>query len=408
VVPPVGIDDLNVYTGTLTIDFSEIAAARKISQKNLDLVQFVRRSVVPNYEDPVTLAVNAAKPIVAAAGRDEFGLLILATETGTDYGKPLSSYAQKYLRLSHSCRNFEIKHACYAGTAALQMAVSWVRSGVMPGKKALVLMTDIARRHFDGTSELTIGDGAVALSIAANPRIVEIEPHSGCAAREVYDVARPAPTLEWVDPVLSLASYLDLLELAWDEYSGILGSISVENHFAYMLYHTPLVSLVEQAHQILVDASRPYVAESHRTTSFERMVRPALRYTREIGNIYSGNLYVALAGLLESTANLKPGTRVGFFSYGSGACAEVFSGLVCAEARTTITRHRIGQRLAGRRRLKLVEYEAAVLATEQCLSAPDYAPSRNTPQRHFQEAYLDKNLLVLESVIDHYRHYAWS
>src|SRR5215217_7009405 len=150
----VGIDDLNLYASTLAIDFADIAAARGIPAKDFQHVQFTRRSVVPPYEDPVTLAVNAAKPIVDAAGPNNFELLIVATETGVDYGKPLSSYVHKYLGLEPYCRHFEIKHACYAGTAAIEMATAWVRSLAAPGKKALVVMTDIARRLFDQPSEV--------------------------------------------------------------------------------------------------------------------------------------------------------------------------------------------------------------------------------------------------------------
>jgi 3-hydroxy-3-methylglutaryl CoA synthase len=58
-------------------------------------MQFVRRSANSPIEDPVTLSVNAAEPIVEAAGPRSFGLLILATETGLDFGKPLSSYVHR-------------------------------------------------------------------------------------------------------------------------------------------------------------------------------------------------------------------------------------------------------------------------------------------------------------------------
>ena len=81
---PVGIDDLNIYASRLSIDFSEIVAARGISDKEYYNVRFTRRSVVPTFEDPVTLAVNAAKPLADSAGPDEFELLIVATETGVD------------------------------------------------------------------------------------------------------------------------------------------------------------------------------------------------------------------------------------------------------------------------------------------------------------------------------------
>jgi 3-hydroxy-3-methylglutaryl CoA synthase len=402
---PVGIDDLNLYASTLVIDFSDIVAARKIPGKDFQHVRFMSRSVLPAFEDPVTLAVNAAKPIVDAAGPDDFELLIVATETGVDYGKPLSSYAHKYLGLGHFCRNFEIKHACYAGTAAFQTAISWVRSGIAPGKKALVIMTDIGRKHFNESAELSVGAGAVALSVSSEPRVFALETPVGYASQEVYDTSRPTSTFEWIDPVLSLSSYLDLLEIAWNKYRHSAGPISFKQHFGYMVYHLPLMSLIERAHQLLVEGDDENAAEDEVAASFERMVIPSLRYNRIIGNIYSGSLYVALAGLLEAAPKVARESRVGCFSYGSGACAEFFSGLIGQEAQAVLAAHQIGQKLAARRRVSLAEYEAAILAVEHSLGAANFEPDWTMPSGHFEAAYQDRGLLVLDRVDHYYRTY---
>ncbi len=95
----VGIDDLNLYASTLSVEAREIGDARGTSQRDLAKFKLLRRALPPAYEDPVTLAVNAARPIVEQAGRDAFELLIVATESGIDYGKPLSSYVHRYLDL---------------------------------------------------------------------------------------------------------------------------------------------------------------------------------------------------------------------------------------------------------------------------------------------------------------------
>ena len=38
--------------------------------------------------------------------------------------------------------NFEAKHACYAATGAMQVALGWLQSGILPGRKALIVSTD--------------------------------------------------------------------------------------------------------------------------------------------------------------------------------------------------------------------------------------------------------------------------
>jgi 3-hydroxy-3-methylglutaryl CoA synthase len=397
-----GIDDLNLYAGTLAIEFSAIAAARGVAEKKWRPIGFERRSVLPSYEDPVTLAVNAAQPIVQSAGAGAFDTLIVATETGLDFGKPLSSYVHKYLGLSENCRNFEVKHACYGGTAALQMALGRVGSGLSRGKKTLVIMTDVARRNFEESVELTMGSGAVALSVSQNPRVLEIEPHSGCAAREVYDVARPHATLEIYDPVLSLGAYVDLLEIAWRDYQSAAHPAPLEEQFAFLLYHTPFVSLAEIAHEALCEA-----ANAGQSAAFERMVAPSLGFNRQIGNTYGSTLYAALAGLLDAN-QVAPGARLGLFSYGSGSCAEFFSGLVGEKAASVISSHDIGGHLAARRAITVGDYEAATRAGEKAMSEAEFEPNRADFPGHFEAAYAGKGLLVLENVSRHHRRYDWS
>jgi 3-hydroxy-3-methylglutaryl CoA synthase len=405
-----GIDDLNIYASTMAVDFSAIAAARGLSDKPLRQAHFERRSVLPPFEDPVTLAVNAARPLVEAGGTEPFALLIVATETGLDFGKPISSYVHRYLGLNPACRNFEIKHACYGGTAALQMAIGWVRSCADLGQrhKALVIMTDIARRQFDTPAELTAGAGAVALSVAMEPRVLAVDPPSGCAAREVYDVARPTATLEWDDPVLSLSAYLDLFEAATHSYRQATGIRSLERHFDALVYHTPLMSLVEEAHRLLLETERDVCTANEVDASFRRLVGASMGYSRELANVYTGNLYAGLASLLDADPALRDGARVGLFSYGSGACGEFFGGTLGPEACAVVGAHAIGKNLASRLRIGVPEYHAGVLAVEQSLVAAEFDPWEHELVCVYDKLYRGKDLLVLDGVRNHYRSYAWS
>ena len=407
---PVGIDDLNLYASTLSIDFAEIANKRGFDKKLLEQTQFKRRSLLPPFEDPVTLAVNAAKPIVDLVGPNRFDLLIVATESGLDYGKPLSSYVHKYLNLPGSCPNFEIKHACYAGTAGIQMATSWLagRQAIGNDKKALVIMTDIARRAFGKSWEMSAGSAAVAVSLSFNPGVSEIELESGYAAHEVYDSARPSATVECINPILSLGSYLDLMESAWRDYRTLTQGSILEKHMSYMVFHTPVVNLVQQAHRLLLESEGQDVSEEDARVSFERMVSPSLRYNKELGNVYSASLYAALGGLIDSISGVEAGTRVGLCSYGSGACAQVFSILLKAQAKEIVGQRQIGEGLAKRRSLSFSEYELAELAMEENIVAENYSPNWNLFPGHYETAYNGKDLLVLEKVVDYHRHYRWS
>ncbi len=53
------------------------------------------------FEDPITFAVNAAKPIIDSLSeeeRNQIEMVITCTESGIDFGKSISTYVHDYLR----------------------------------------------------------------------------------------------------------------------------------------------------------------------------------------------------------------------------------------------------------------------------------------------------------------------
>jgi 3-hydroxy-3-methylglutaryl CoA synthase len=398
----VGIDDITFYGSTLAVAAAELAAARGTPEQDVRRLRLLRRSLPPSFEDPVTLAVNAARALDGAADPDRYGLLIVATESGVDYAKPLSSYVHKYLGLSHRCSHVEVKHACYAGTAALRLAADWVRAH--PGERALVITTDMARRLFHDPGEPAEGAGAVAMAVTADPRVLVLDPERGVAAREVYDVMRPTPALETINSELSLAAYLDLFELAWAEFEQVAGE-DVFAELAHVVYHTPIIPLVEQAHRLLLESACP---SADAVESFDRMVLPSLRYTQELGNTYSGSLWAGVTALAEHAPSTAEGTRIGLYSYGSGSCAEFFSGRFGPAARETVAAHGLADHLAARRAVSTTDYERIVLDTERGLTQSQFTPDTALTGTLYDDAYAGRGLLVLDAVTDYYRSYRWS
>jgi 3-hydroxy-3-methylglutaryl CoA synthase len=311
----------------------------------------------------------------------------------------------KHLGLSQSCRHFELKHACYGGTAALRMASAWVQA--QPNRRALVITTDMARRLFGDPGEPAEGAGAVAMDVAVEPRVLAFDRACGVATREVYDVMRPTRTLETIHSALSLAAYLDLFELAWTRYREAASDSSFDS-FAHVIYHTPIAPLVQQAHALLVDANRAEPSPAEHAASFERLVLPSLRYCQELGNTYSGSLWAALAALVDHAPVVPRGAHIGLYSYGSGAIAEFFSGRFGSAARETVGRHRLAAQLARRRAVDVATYERIVLEHERSLSEPSFTPDPSVVPDLYGEAYAGRGLLVLDNVHDYYRAYRWS
>jgi hydroxymethylglutaryl-CoA synthase len=92
---------------------------------------------------------------------------------------------------------------------------------------------------------------------------------------------------------------------------------------------------------------------------FETTVAPSLRFSAQVGNIYAGSLYLALASLLHAEAAALEGQRIGLFSYGSGCAAEFFAGRVAPGAAAVVASLDLGAPLAAgaRERLTIPAYE---------------------------------------------------
>ncbi len=144
----VGIEAMNVFGGTAYVDVMELAEHRNLDKKRFENLLMKEKVVALPFEDPITFAVNAAKPIIDSLSeeeRNQIEMVITCTESGIDFGKSISTYVHDYLQLKRNCRLFEVKQACYSLTAGFQMGVNFILSQTSPGAKALIIGTDISR-----------------------------------------------------------------------------------------------------------------------------------------------------------------------------------------------------------------------------------------------------------------------
>ncbi len=175
----VGIEEMNAYVGSAFIDVRTLFSARGLDPQRFGNLMMEQKSVNLPCEDPVTNGVNAAKPIIDRMRQDEIGrieALIVGTESGLDFSKPVSTYIHDMLGLSSRCRTFEVKHACYGGTAALHAAAGMVLASPVPGTKALAIATDaagvVAGMEYWEPSH---GTGAVAMLVGSEPEVLELD-----------------------------------------------------------------------------------------------------------------------------------------------------------------------------------------------------------------------------------------
>ena len=360
----VGIDAIGVSVPSLCIDLEVLAKARGVDPaKYLEGIGTWRMGVAPIDEDTVTLAARAASTAMTSADAkpDEIGMLVVGTETAVDHSKPVSSFVQGLLGIGSRCRVFETKHACYGGTAALMMALDWIRSGSANGRKALIVCSDIARYGLKTAGEPTQGAGAVALVISENPRLLELAPAcTGQFAADVHDFWRPLYSKDaFVDGHYSVQCYLDAITGAYKHFQERAPGLTA-NDFAALAYHVPYGKMAKKAHRQL----RSLDGDPTPDASFDAQVSASLVFPAQVGNIYTGSLYLALASLLSTSTRDLDRERIGLFSYGSGSCAEFFAGTVVAGAQARVNALHVQSLLDARRQLTIEEYETIMRARE--------------------------------------------
>jgi hydroxymethylglutaryl-CoA synthase len=352
----VGIEHLHAYAPQYALPLPALAVARGVPAEKLTQGLGVQAMAVPPAcEDVVTMAATAAARCLRAADVDprEIGLLVVATETGVDHSKPVGIFVHELIGVGPHCRVYEVKHACYGGTAALMTAADWVRANRTKARRALVVAADIARYALGSPGEPTQGAGAVALLVGPEPRALFLSEESGIHAANVYDFWRPLDRREaLVDGKYSVECYLDALTGAFRSYRelerpALEPGEGLVDRLARMLYHTPFPKMAAKAHRRLLEIDRGPLTDELYDASYRELVAPALTAVAQVGNTYTASLYFALAATLEQEGRVLGGRRLGLFSYGSGCCAEFFTGVVPAAAATlgsTGVREALGRR----------------------------------------------------------------
>ncbi len=405
-----GIEKISVYPTALQLNLETLAKARDYDVEHMHKELMVeKRGVNPPWEDPVTMAVNAAKPMLTKEDIDSIGLLIVASETGLDQEKSLSSWVFHHLGLPSNCRHFEVKIACYSGTAALKMAISWLSSGMIKkGQKALVITTDESLNSLHRPWEYVCGGGSVAMLVSNKPDFLSLELNKfGVYAHEVADVIRPLPWLETGNSEHSLFSYMEALAGTYEDYELNVPDVDFNTYFKYNIYHVPFSGISFRAHKQLMrmssDASNEEVL-----ASFRKKVLPSISYSKDIGGTYGGSIFVALLATIDTMNDLNPDDRIGVFSYGSGSCAEFYSVLYTEKSKEVGAKAGLKKLIDNRVEITVEQYEAMEIAREQRIKEGDFKPDFNMVPGLYDKAFKGKGLLVYKGSNGFYRDYEFS
>ena len=343
----IGIDRMAFATTDQYIELTELAEKRGVDPNKYTIgIGQDRQAVVPPTQDIVTLGARAAKKLLTPDVTRRLSTIIVATESGIDNSKASAIYIKHLLGLDDYIRAVELKEACYSGTAAIQFARGLV--ALNPQETVLVIAADIARYGLNTPGEVTQGAGAVAMLISADPHVLAIEPTSVSYSRDLMDFWRPLyATDAIVDGKYSTGVYVDFFKNTLTRYLQRTGRRL--DDFAGIAFHLPFTKMGKKGLEGVLQDRDDAVADRLRDQLTASQV-----YCRQVGNLYTGSLYLGLMSLLQN-GQVKPGDRLGLFSYGSGAEGEFYSGIVQPAFAENLSD--VKEDLADRHRVSIDEYE---------------------------------------------------
>lgn len=346
----IGIDQMSFFSPHLYIEMSDLAQARgEDPNKYLIGIGQTRQAVIPLTQDAVTMGANAAAPLMTDELRQTLDLVIFATESGIDQSKSGAAYLQRLLGIQKYARTIELKQACYSGTYGLMQARDYV--AVHPDRKVLVVASDVARYGLKTSGEVTQGGGAVAMLVSADPQILTLENDSQFMTDDVMDFWRPNYATEArVDGKYSSNVYQEFFKELWDRYRKQTGRTI--DDFDALVFHLPYTKMGKKGLQMVLPE-----ADELQQKELLAQFAASQKYSRQIGNLYTGSLYLSLLSLLNETPGLKPGARLGLFSYGSGAEGEFYSGILQPKYHAGLVSNQVSDLLSRRQGLSIAQYE---------------------------------------------------
>ena len=343
----IGIDKMAFATTNDYLDLVELAKERSVDPNKFTIgIGQDLQAVVPTTQDIVTLGATAAKKLLTPELEKNISTVIVATESGIDNSKASAIYIKRLLGLSDFTRTVEMKEACYSATAAIQFAKGVV--ALNPQETVLVIAADIARYGLNTPGEVTQGAGAVAMLISRNPHILTLEDTTVAYSKDIMDFWRPLYATEaLVDGKYSTNVYIEFFLQTFTRYQQLTGRELAD--FAALTFHMPFTKMGKKGLEGLLKDRNDEVAQRLRT-----QLTASQLFSRQVGNLYTGSLYLSLMSLLQNS-DLRAGSRIGLFSYGSGAEGEFYTGIL--EDGYEHYMNNIQEELTHRHQVSVAEYE---------------------------------------------------
>ncbi|MAZ96259.1 MAG: hydroxymethylglutaryl-CoA synthase [Flavobacteriales bacterium] len=201
----IGIDAISYYVPNHYLPIEALAKARNIEYAKLNKGLGLTSMSFPDVdEDAASMGANAVLDLFQreSLNPSDVGRIYLGTESALDSAKPTATYildlVEKELSTEFGPRSLkntdavDMTFACIGAVDALENACLYLKQN--PGKKAIIVASDLAKYNLGSTGEYTQGAGAVALLISKDPAIISLGSEIGVATKGERDFFKPRRT----------------------------------------------------------------------------------------------------------------------------------------------------------------------------------------------------------------------
>lgn len=420
----IGIKAMEVYIPSQYVDQAELEKFDNIptGKYTIGLGQ-TKMGFVNDREDTYSMALTVVSQLLKENNIDpnSIGRLEVGTETLLDKSKSAKSVLMQLFGDNGDIEGIDTYNACYGGTSALFNSINWVESSSWDGRLAIVVTGDIAI-YAKGAARPTGGAGMVAMLIGPDAPLV-VDPHHGTYMENAYDFYKPDFTSEYpvVDGHFSLTCYTRALDQAYKTWKKKSKNTKGVESFDACAFHVPTCKLVTKSFARLhyddyLDGAEFDVPAEIKSVSYEdsltdrniekaflqvskevakTKLSPSLQASTNVGNIYTGSVYLSLASLL-TFGNVKKGDVISLFSYGSGLAASFFTIRVNGDISKLVENIGLKKLLDDREELTPQQYEESLGLREKAHLQKGFKPSGDTK-------HLRKGTYYLTEVDDKFR-----
>jgi hydroxymethylglutaryl-CoA synthase len=375
----VGISDISLYLPKNRILLNTILAKR--TKENPEIQTRLSRAIQSTdqvsirfpslWEDAAVLAGNSVLRLMNQQNGD-LGILryfVVGTETTVDLSKSMSAYVQGMLGKSpypipSKISSFQVQHACAGATLGMLSVAGLLAAAGKTGETGLVIASDIARYDAPSTAEITQGAGSAAMLVEVNPKLVSFNLETqGFSSNDVDDFFRPlGSTTAKVKGRYSVQCYNEALDEAFGDFCERSNRSPKEvlENTDYFVFHVPFAKMANTAVRRLLSNHLGIFAQEAEDFLSPRGFFEALQVTGDVGNIYTGAIYLNLMATLYQQYQIHGDSIIGkkilFSSYGSGNTMVVFDGEVMPNAPEIIKQWDFGAYISNYQESNFDEY----------------------------------------------------